>query len=128
MSMTYKGYTGTIEYSAPDRVFHGRIAGITDVITFEGTSVDELEADFRAGVDRYLLGCAEDGVEPQRPFSGKFVLRLTPEDHRDVSVAARRERASMNAWIVQAIRMRLQAEGRVAHEGAEERLSEAAGG
>lgn len=128
MNMSYRGYTGSIEYSEPDRIFHGRLIGITDVVTFEGTSVDELEADFRAGVDSYLLGCAEDGVEPQRPYSGKFVLRLSSEVHRDASIAARRADASMNAWIVEAIRMRLQAEGRVEHEGAEERLSEAAGG
>lgn len=128
MSMTYKGYTGTVEYSAPDRVFHGRLLGITDVITFEGTTVDELEADFRAGVDSYLLGCAEDGVEPQRPYSGRFVLRLSPEIHRDASIAARRAHASMNAWIVEAIRMRLQAEAPVAHGGAVDEISEAAGG
>jgi predicted HicB family RNase H-like nuclease len=128
MSMTYKGYTGSIEYSSPDRCFHGRVIGITDIVSFEGTSVEELEADFRAGIDSYLAGCEKDGMEPQRPFSGKFVLRLSSEVHRDASIAARRAGASMNAWILEAIRMRLQAEGRVAHEGAEERLSEAAGG
>jgi predicted HicB family RNase H-like nuclease len=128
MSMTYKGYTGSVEYSAPDHCFHGRVIGITDIVSFEGTSIEELEADFRAGIDSYLAGCEKRGMEPQRPYSGRFVLRLSPEVHRDASIAARRCRTSMNGWILEAIRMRLEAEGRVAHQGAEEQVSEAAGG
>jgi predicted HicB family RNase H-like nuclease len=128
MSMTYKGYTGSVDYSAPDRVFHGRLIGITDVITFEGASVEELENDFVAAVDDYLDSCAEDGVEPQRPYSGRFVLRLPPELHGQVTAAGRRSRTSMNAWIVEAIRMRLEAEAPVARSGAVDDLSEAAGG
>jgi predicted HicB family RNase H-like nuclease len=126
MGMTYRGYTGSVEYSPADRVFHGRLLGITDVISFEGTSVEELEADFRAGVDSYLQGCAEDGVEPQRPYSGRFVLRLSPEVHRDASLAARRARTSMNGWILEAIRMRLEADAGMARGGAVDALQDAA--
>lgn len=128
MSMTYKGYTGSIQYSAEDRCFHGRVVGITDIVSFEGTSVEELEADFRAGVDSYLQGCAELGTEPQRPYSGRFVLRLSPEVHRDASLAARSARASMNAWIIEAIQMRLAAERAARATPVQERLSDAAGG
>jgi predicted HicB family RNase H-like nuclease len=128
MSMTYKGYTGSIEYSAEDRCFHGLVIGITDIVSFEGTSVEELEADFRAGVDSYLEGCAARGMEPQRPYSGRFVLRLSPEVHRDASLAARSARSSMNAWIVGAIRMRLEAEKPTRSTHVPEPLSDAAGG
>ena len=128
MSMTYKGYTGTIEYSAADRCFYGRVVGITDIVSFEGTSVEELETDFRAGVDSYLKGCAEFGMEPQKPYSGRFALRLSPEIHREASLAARAARASMNAWIIGAIQMRLNSEAAARAGDAEHRLSEAAGG
>ena len=128
MSMTYRGYTGSVEYSAPDRVFHGKLIGIADIITFEGTTVDELEQDFRRAVDDYLDFCARDGLEPQKPYSGKFVLRLSPEVHRDASIAARRAHSSMNNWIIGAIQMRLDAEKAARSSTVEERLSDAAGG
>jgi predicted HicB family RNase H-like nuclease len=105
--MKYKGYTGSVEYDPDDRLFHGRVDGITDIIAFEGDTVEALEADFRAGVDDYLDFCKERGVEPQRPCSGKFVLRVPPELHRDAASAARTQRESLNGWITGAIRMRL---------------------
>jgi predicted HicB family RNase H-like nuclease len=126
MSMTYKGYTGTVEYDARDRIFHGRVNGITDLISFEGTSVEELEADFQSGIDSYLEGCAQRGTEAQRPYSGRLVLRLSPEVHRDASIAARRSRSSLNSWIVAAIQMRLESEG--TPWNAEGQFSDAAGG
>lgn len=109
MSMSYKGYTARVEYSAPDRVFHGRLNGIADIITFEGTSVDELETRFREAVDDYLEWCDQDGVEALRPYSGRFVLRLSPEMHADVTIGARAAKESMNSWIIGAIQTRLEA-------------------
>lgn len=124
MTMNYRGYSGSVEFDSRDRVFHGRILGITaDIVTFRGTSVDELEKDFQRAVDDYLDLCAEDGVEPQRPYSGRFVLRLEPATHGRVTAAARTAKCSMNRWIAEAIRMRLAAES-----FAGERLSDAAGG
>ncbi|HST60953.1 MAG TPA: type II toxin-antitoxin system HicB family antitoxin [Longimicrobium sp.] len=128
MSMTYRGYTGSVEYDAEDRILHGRVIGITDIVSFEGTNVEELEADFRAGVDSYLEGCREAGVEAQRPYSGKFVLRLSPEVHRGASIAARLARTSMNSWILGAIQMRLDAENARRKTRMEDSLSDAAGG
>lgn len=127
MSMSYKGYSGSVEYDPAGRIFHGRVHDITDVVTFQGTSVEELEMEFRTSVDVYLEMCAEDGVEPQRPYSGRFVLRLPPELHGQVTAAARRQKTSMNSWINEAIRMRLDAE-RQGSVPANERLSSAAGG
>jgi predicted HicB family RNase H-like nuclease len=128
MSMEHKGYTGSVEYDPDDRVFHGRVSGITDVVSFEGETVDQLETSFRNAVDVYLDLCAERGIEPQRPYSGRFVLRLPQEVHRDASIAARRARSSMNSWIVGAIQMRLDAEKPTRQPDVEERLSDAAGG
>lgn len=128
--MKYRGYTGSVEYDAGDRIFHGRIQGITaDIVTFEGTSVDELEEDFREAVDHYLALCAEDGREPQRPYSGRFVLRLAPSIHGQVTAAARVAKVSMNNWIVEAIQARLARDrpAPIRHHD-EEPLSDAAGG
>jgi predicted HicB family RNase H-like nuclease len=107
--MRYKGYTGSVEYDPDDRLFHGSVDAITDVIAFEGDSVEALEADFRNAIDDYLESCAEDGVEAQRPCSGKFVLRVSPEMHREAAAAARTQDESLNAWITGAIKMRLAA-------------------
>jgi predicted HicB family RNase H-like nuclease len=107
MGMSYRGYTGSVEFSANDRIFHGRLDGIRDIITFEGTTVDELETSFREAVDEYLEWCEEDGVEPQRPYSGRFVLRLSPQMHGDISIASRVAGESMNSWVVGAIEVSL---------------------
>ena len=64
--MTYKNYRGTVEYSAEDRVFHGKVMGIDDLVTYEGESEDDLERDFRESVDEYIAFCAESGKTPDR--------------------------------------------------------------
>lgn len=107
--MKYKGYTGSVEYDPDDRIFHGSVDNITDIVTFQGDSVEELETAFRDSVDEYLDFCAEQGVEAQRPCSGKFVLRITPEMHREAAAAARTQDESLNGWITGAIKMRLAA-------------------
>jgi predicted HicB family RNase H-like nuclease len=112
--MKYRGYTGSVEYDAEDRLFHGRVDGITDIVSFQGDTVEALEADFRAGVDDYLEFCKERGVEPQRPCSGRFVLRVSPELHREAAIAARSQRESLNTWIAGAIEARLAAKERPA--------------
>lgn len=128
MTMTYRGYTGSVEYSSRDRIFHGTLVGITDIITFEGSSVEALERSFRESVDDYLDFCGEQGMEPQKPYSGKFVLRLSPEVHRAASIAARRAHSSMNGWIIGAIQTRLEAEAASDPPRVDEELSDAAGG
>jgi predicted HicB family RNase H-like nuclease len=103
MAMEHKGYVGTVQYSDEDRVFHGAVAGIRDRVTFEGTSVDEIETAFREAVDDYLDWCARRGEEPNKPFSGKFVLRTAPEVHQAATLAAARAGKSLNAWAADVI-------------------------
>ena len=105
--MNHKGYTATVEYEPDDRVFHGRVNDISDVVTFEGASVDELEAAFRNAVDEYVAFCEERGRVPQRPYSGRFLVRVPPAVHRRVSEAATRAGESMNAWVQKAIERQL---------------------
>jgi predicted HicB family RNase H-like nuclease len=112
----YKGYTGSVHYDAEDRLFYGRVDGITDIVSFQGDTVEALEADFRAGIDDYLDFCKERGVEAQRPCSGRFVLRISPELHREAAIAARSQRESLNTWIMRAIEAGLGAKERPVRE------------
>jgi predicted HicB family RNase H-like nuclease len=106
--LKYKGYTGTVLFDADDRIFHGRLMGITDVITFEGASVKELERDFRSAVDEYLKTCKKLGREPEKPFSGRFMVRVPSELHCAIALAAKKERKSINAWIVEVCEQNVQ--------------------
>lgn len=114
--MKYKGYTGSVDYDPDDRLFYGRVDGIMDIVSFQGDTVEALEADFRGGVDDYLAFCKERGVEPQRPCSGRFVLRVSPELHREAAIAARSQRESLNTWITRAIEARVGAKERPARQ------------
>ena len=102
-TMRYKDYVATIEYDDDAALFHGEIANLRDVITFQGRSAAELKKAFRESVEDYLAFCAKRGEEPERPVSGKFVVRVTPEIHSRVAVAAVREGVSMNQWIAKVL-------------------------
>jgi predicted HicB family RNase H-like nuclease len=74
--MNYKGYSARVLYDAEERVLRGRVAGIDDLVTFEATSIDELEREFQISVDEYLAFCGEQGIEPKEPRPNP--ARLTP--------------------------------------------------
>lgn len=101
--MEYKGYTAKVEFDDEANLFHGQVLNLRDVITFQGTSVGELRQEFEASVDDYLEWCAERGEEPEKPFSGKFVVRLEPALHRDIAVKAELEGKSLNTWVKDAL-------------------------
>ena len=97
-AMTYKGYVGTVEYSEEDACLFGRIAGIRDIITYEGESVTDIRAAFEEAVDDYLKHCAEIGKEPNKPYSGKFMLRLDPSLHARLAAKALADGKSLNQY------------------------------
>ena len=97
--LNYKGYTGRVEFDDEAGLFHGEVLGLRDVVTFQGRSVEALEQAFRDSVDDYLAFCEERGEEPDRPFSGRLMVRLPPELHREVYLRARKEGQSLNQWI-----------------------------
>jgi predicted HicB family RNase H-like nuclease len=78
--MEYKGYLSRIEFDDEANIFHGEVINIRDVITFQGKSVDELRKAFEDSVEDYLAFCAERGEEPNKPFSGRFTVRLSPSN------------------------------------------------
>lgn len=97
--MEYKGYIGKVEFDSDAEIFHGEVINIRDVITFEGESVEELKRAFEDSVDDYLEFCVARGEDPEKPFSGKFVVRLSPEIHRKAFLKARLSDKSLNKWV-----------------------------
>jgi len=102
--MNYKGYTAKIEFDPRDNIFWGKVLGIRDSITFEGSTVEELTADFHNAIDFYLSDCATSGRRPQKPVSGKLLLRVPPEVHRAAIVAAQASGTSLNQWAAKALK------------------------
>ena len=101
--MNYKGYIGKVEYDDENRVFTGNVVNVKTVITFHGSTVDELEEDFKASVDDYLQWCKEDGIEPEKPYSGKFNVRFTPELHQRAAVGAKILGISLNSFVEKSV-------------------------
>ena len=96
--MKYKGYIARIEFDEEDRIFVGHLAGIKDIVGFHGTTVDELEVAFHESVDSYMTISKETGRPAQKPFSGKLMLRVTPDVHAAVATAAQVRGKSINQW------------------------------
>ncbi len=105
--MNYKGYIGTVEYDDENRVFTGSVINTRAVITFQGESVDEIEKEFRLSIDDYLSWCKEDGVEPEKPYSGRFNVRFTPELHQRAAVGAKMLGMSLNSFIEKSVKDQL---------------------
>lgn len=98
--MKYKGYEGLVVYDDQAKLFHGEVIGLRDVITFQSTSVDELEQAFKGSVDDYLEWCQARGEAPEKAFSGKLHIRITPELHAKLVQEAARRKVSLNSFII----------------------------
>jgi len=99
--LEYKGYRGHVELDADAELFHGEVLDTRDVITFQGKSVEELESAFKESIDDYLEFCAERGDPPDKPFSGRLMVRLPTELHRRLFVEAKEQGKSLNQWIAE---------------------------
>jgi predicted HicB family RNase H-like nuclease len=102
-TMTYKGYTVNMVFDAEDKVIVGRVIDIDDIISFHGESVSEFEANFHAAIDDYLAASKELGSAPEKPASGKVMLRIAPEVHAAALKAAARSGKSLNKWAERAL-------------------------
>jgi predicted HicB family RNase H-like nuclease len=101
--MEHKGYFARVEFDDDADIFHGEVINLRDVITFEGEAVEELKQAFHDSVDDYLDLCAKRGEDPEKPYSGKFVVRVEPELHKNITIEARKEGKSLNVWVSDAI-------------------------
>ena len=102
--MKYKGYIGQVVYDDEAKLFHGEVIGLKDVITFQGTTVRELEKAFKDSIDDYLTWCEERGEAPEKTFSGNLRLRIPPELHAKLARDAARHKQSLNTLIYDKLR------------------------
>jgi predicted HicB family RNase H-like nuclease len=110
-TMTYKGYTARIKYDERDNIFVGRILGIRGIVSFHGETVAELRTEFEHAVRDYLADCKEKGVHPEKPASGRLLLRVPPEIHGRALVAAQAAGKSLNQWATEVLQQAVQAGG-----------------
>ena len=108
--MTHKGYEAKVEYSEDDACFVGRIAGIRAIVGFHGNSVASLKKAFHAAVDNYIAVALQRGEVPEKPFSGRMMLRLPSQLHARVNSAAERSGISVNQWAARALEQAAEAQ------------------
>lgn len=101
--MTYKGYTARIEFDERDDIFVGRVLGIRAIISFHADNVAELRRALTEAMDDYLQDCKERGISPEKPASGKMMLRVPPEVHGAALIAAQASGKSLNQWAVEVL-------------------------
>ena len=104
--LEYKGYTGRVDFDDESEIFHGEVCGLKDVITFRGRTAREIKKAFRDSIDDYLEFCQELGQAPDKPFSGKLLVRMSPDLHRELHNTALAQQKSLNALIVDTLERR----------------------
>ena len=107
-SMNFKGYTARVEYDERDDVFVGRILGIRNIISFHGETVAQLRAEFELAVKDYVADCKQRGISPEKPASGKLLLRVPQEVHGRALIAAQAAGKSLNQWATEALQQAAQ--------------------
>lgn len=102
--MDYKGYIADVNFDSEAHIIHGEVINTRDVITFQGKTVEEIETAFKESVDDYLAWCHEEGILPEKPYSGKFNLRISPELHKEIAITAKRLKISLNRFVEKAVK------------------------
>ena len=101
--MQYKGYIAQVEFDDEANIFHGGVINIRDTITFQGESVVELKKAFKESVEDYLEFCSKRGEEPDKPFSGRFTIRLSPDQHKKAILAAEKAGKRFDSWVAETL-------------------------
>ena len=109
-TITYKGYIGSVAFSEKDNVFFGKIEGINGLVNFEGESVKELTNAFHEAVEDYIAYCKDEGIEPDKSYSGSLNVRLSPTIHRQIAILAKQAGLSLNAYIKDTLEKKVNAE------------------
>lgn len=110
-SMSHKGYTARVEYDERDNILVGRLLGIRSIISFHAATVADLRLEFEQAVEDYLAECKEAGLKPEKPASGKILLRVPPEVHGKALVAAQASGKSLNQWATEILQSAVHANG-----------------
>ena len=111
--LEYKTYTGSIEYSREDDLLYGKVLGIKGLLSYEGKTGNELEHNFKEVVDIYLTDCKKENILPEKPFKGSFNVRVSPNLHQRASLLARENKLSLNSFIAESIKEKID---RVSHK------------
>ena len=109
--LKYKGYIGSAQYAAEDRVFYGKVEGINELISFEGSTVDELEDGFQDMVDKHLEDCKKKNIPPEKSYKGNLNIRLSPDLHKKAAYNATLKGISLNQYINHAIKKEIESNG-----------------
>ena len=99
-TLTYKGYIAKINADLDDGILVGRDINTSDIIGFHGETISEVTDSFHAVIEEYLEDCKKKGKDPNKPYSGKFNLRLSPQLHSEIAAAAVKTGKSLNQWVV----------------------------
>ena len=105
--MKYKGFIGSVHYASEDRIFYGKIEGINDLITFEGSAVDELEEGFKYMVDEHIKDCIKENIPLEKSYKGNLNIRLSPDLHKKAAYNAALKGVSLNQYINNAIKQEI---------------------
>jgi predicted HicB family RNase H-like nuclease len=105
--MTVDGYNAKIEYDPEIDMLRGEILGLTGGADFYGKNPTELRSEFKNSLDVFLAVCKEKGIDPRRSHSGKFNLRISPELHEKLAIAAQAEGKSINTLAQEALAQRV---------------------
>jgi predicted HicB family RNase H-like nuclease len=101
--LEYKGYIGTVKYSAEDECLHGKLSFIRDLVNYEASTAKQLGKEFQAAVDEYLADCEKIGKKPDKPFKGSLNIRIGSDLHRGAALAAEDAGVKLNDFIRQAV-------------------------
>ena len=108
--LEYKGYFGSIEYSKENKCLYGKVLGMTrDLIEYEGSTIEDLENDFKAGIESYIEGCNDLGIKPRKGYNGILNIRIPSEIHSRIAIYAENHGTSINSFIRESIEKRLEA-------------------
>lgn len=102
-TMKYRDYVASMIFDTDDKIIVGRVLDIDDIITFHGESVSEFENNFRAVIDDYMAACEKLGAAPEKPASGRLMLRVSPNVHAAALKAAACHGVSLNKRAEQAL-------------------------
>jgi len=102
-TMNHKGYTARVEFDERDSIFAGRVLGLHTMISFHGETVAELRSAFETAIEEVLQDCKEQGIRPEKPASGKLMLRVPPEVHGAALIAAQAAGKSLNQWATEVL-------------------------
>lgn len=102
--MTIDGYQAVISYDPEIEMFRGEFVGLNGGADFYAKDLKGLKREGAISLKVFLDACAEDGVDPHKSFSGKFVLRLDATTHEAVTIAAAAHGLSLNQWAAETLK------------------------